>query len=202
MRSNFSSRSLSVALVIIIIAFGAKAGINIWDGVNELTQRHTPTLTILQTMESDVLEGIEEAFAYTVLNNELEKQEFEERMADFDVSAAAFQAIAGSQDEEVAEELDTYTSIVQAKEDLVEAANLMFVDFENLGTTSSRSVGAFETNVEQIAAAFEELVEIERVELEEHVVGLERTVLIEIGLLLIASVLLLIVLLKGDCKRS
>lgn len=189
-------RLLPITLIVIIIIFTAKAGFSINNGLKELTTYHSPTLITMQQMESDMFEAVQEAFSYVLLNDEVEKEEFYEKSADFDLVAQAFQEIARFQDEERVAEEEAFTEVIDAKGVFFANAEKMMNDFERLGYAPRQSVIATEDSIDRLTVALNHLVDVEKQELDEHVAELERMVLWEIKLLLILSIFLLIVLLR------
>jgi len=117
-------------------------------------------------MQADVLEGIEEALAYLVLDDESEKQDFMAKMADFDEAAEKYQSIALRADNDEEEEA-LFSSIVEAKADLLEAADEMFVAFEEDSSDLANHIHTFETHIDEISGLLDELEEIEIQDLEE-----------------------------------
>ena len=49
---------------------------------------------MIGSMQADMLEGVEEAFGYLLLNSKLEKSEFFDKMRDFDAQAKEFKKLA------------------------------------------------------------------------------------------------------------
>ncbi len=193
---------LPVVLVVLLIAFTAKAGFIINSGLEELTTYHSPTLISIQQMESHIFEGIAESFSYILLNDEGEKEDFFEKSDNFDIAAEAFQEFARYQEEELVEEEKAFQEVLSAKEAFVANVEKMFEDFERLGSAPSESVIAVEASVHELTKAMNHLVEVEKLELDEHVEELEGIVFMEVTLLLILSVLLLIVLMKKRGKKK
>ena len=108
--------------------------------VDVITDLEIPGLVKLTQMKSQILEGIEEAFAYPLLNDPLEKAEFYEKLDQFDTFAAEFEEIAliGRRGQE--EETELFNQIVTAKVALVIAAGSMFESYERDGTVNQSRV--------------------------------------------------------------
>jgi hypothetical protein len=202
MKSARLTRVFPILLTILVILLSAKSGVIINNGLEELTEKHSPALLLLQQMEADALQGVGEAYSYPVLNVELEKEEFYALMADFDTSAIAFQLIASQQDEETESESEAFEHILTTKAELLTSAEAMFADYERLGVTTSQTVNAFETSVDNMTEAFTELVAVQKLELDEHVEEVEQIVLLNIGVLILISTLLLILLIKDNKMKS
>lgn len=190
-------------MVVIIIIFTAKAGYVINTGLEELTTHHSPTLITIQQMESDIMEGMMEAYTYTVLDEELEKEEFYEKSAHFDAAAQAYQAVAQLQDEEQEAELGAYNAVLEAKAAYFENAEKMINEIDRLGYVPTRSAIAVEASVNILTDALDVLVTIEKQELDEHVYELEGLVKKKMALLTILSLLLLLsMVVKPEMKTG
>jgi predicted RND superfamily exporter protein len=190
MKSKSFLRRWSTFLVIILIVFIAKADFVLNVGLVSLTDHHTPVIVSLQQMESDMFEGIAEAYSYVLSTDKGEKDEFEEKSAHFDMAAEAFQEVAQAEEEEQESELEAYNNVVEAKHDLVARIEKMFADFERRGVASGVLVQNVEAGVNNFTDKMNSLVEIEKQELDEHVEVLETKVMWEATLLLIISMLL------------
>ncbi len=192
-RYSLVAMILSVLLLILI----GKSAVDLRSDINELNSRHIATLSTMQHMESDVLEGVEEAFAYVILNAEDEKNEFYAKMKDFDDNAIAFQAVAELQDEEVEAEVVVDLAVLSAKANLMDTANNLFEEFERLGLTTSQTVGAFEDAVDSLSEQLDNLVEIEKQELTEHVEGMNQGATRNFAILFFLSAFLSAMLFMG-----
>ena len=82
----------------------------------DVIQRESGALRTLSDMKSHVLEGIEEAFAYPLLNDPHEKEKFYEKLDNFDTFVASFREGFSSIRGEQEEEFELLDQIVSAKE--------------------------------------------------------------------------------------
>lgn len=195
-------KSLSILIAIAIIFSTLKAGFLINDGLQEITTKHSPTLTTIQQMEADIFEGITETYSYILLDDEGEKEEFYEKSADFDLVAQEYNAVASQEDEEKEAQSVSFNEVVEAKAKFVTNTEEMFTEYEKLGYAPRPSVVAVEESIIELTQALNYLVEVEKLELDEHVEELEQTVKQELTILLILSSVLLLSLLRDSKKKK
>jgi len=126
-----------------------------------ITEIETPSLVKLNEMKSTVLEGIEEAFAYPLLNDVIERDEFFEKMNKFDQMAKEFSISTdfGREGEEGEKEL--FDKILTNKENLVDSASIMFNGYEKNGQIDSNSLHLFEENIDRLIPLIDEFVAME-----------------------------------------
>ena len=90
-RKKLTLSFLMVALLVGVLGFFGYS--NLKDTANQvavITERETPALVKLFEMKSLILEGVEGAFGYPLLDEPLEKVEFFDNLERFDTSAAEF----------------------------------------------------------------------------------------------------------------
>ena len=102
-------------------------------------------------MHADLLEGIEEAFGYVLLNDMMEKKDFFKKMKDFDVKATKL-AVLVKNDNPVAGALD---KVVGAKKDLLAKAEAVFKAFEASKKPPKTELSAFESAVDTVTGLYE-----------------------------------------------
>jgi hypothetical protein len=111
----------------------------------------------LLLMKSDVLEGVEEAFGYLLLDEAEERADFFKKMDDFDQLAAKFKRMeflnaAGREDTAV-----LFYELMAAKERLVVESLSMFVSFETGKMVPYLNVRRFEIAVDKLTLIYEQL---------------------------------------------
>lgn len=121
--------------------------------VTKITITVDPAVT-LGLMHADMMEAIEEALAYPVLNNPEEKSDFEANVADFDKLAKQFEIEAGLDKPENAETKAAYDAILVKKAALVTAAEKFFASYEADGAVNTDDLVAFEESVDDFTSAF------------------------------------------------
>jgi len=111
----------------------------------------------LLLMHHDLMEGIEEAFGYVLLNESVEKEEFAASMQSFDEAGNAFVNDGYLDNSENKVRLAAYTEMMDAKEKMVNSAYVMFADFEDTASVSKNTAEAFEKEVDATTTAYEKL---------------------------------------------
>ncbi len=144
--------------------------------VDVITDLEIPGLVKLTQMKSHILEGIEEAFAYPLLNDPLEKTEFYEKLDQFDTSVAEFEEIVhiGRLGQE--EETELFNQIVTAKGALAIAADNMFESYERDGTVNRSRVADFENEIDTLIPLIDRFLEIENEEVAEARQDIQATI--------------------------
>jgi flagellar basal body rod protein FlgG len=133
---------------------------NYFDRVDEAEAGdHATAALALLTMHRDIMEATEEAFGYVLLNDTVEKEEFWDTMQEFDAAGNAFVESGYLDKSENAAKLEAYTAMMHAKEQVQSAASAMFAEFEDTGAVSANVGGAFETEVDNLMAAFDTLLD-------------------------------------------
>jgi len=121
------------------------------------TADHARAALALLTMHHDILEGVEEAFGYVLLNDTMERDDFWMKMQEFDNAAAAFNQSAYLDRPGNSLKLIAFDSMVQAKQEMQTAAATMFIQYENTGTVSAGVAEAFESKVDLLTAEYDNL---------------------------------------------
>ncbi|TAJ45572.1 hypothetical protein [Methanofollis fontis] len=133
-----------------------------FEGVSEAEfgdDDHARSALALLTMHRDLLEGVEEAFGYVLLNDTAEKEDFWQKMQDFDTAGNAFVESGYLDRPENSAKLAAYTAMMHEKEQMQGAASAMFDEFEATGTVSANVAGAFEKSVDALTTAYDALLD-------------------------------------------
>ena len=120
---------------------------------------HARVALDLLTMHHTLMEGIEEAFGYVLLNESNEKEEFIANIQMFDDAGAALVNDDYLGESENKAKLAAYTSVMSAKERMVDAAYVMFAEFEDTGEVSKSTADAFEKEVDATTTAYDKLLD-------------------------------------------
>ena len=113
---------------------------------------------MIGSMQADMLEGVEEAFGYLLLNSKLEKSEFFDKMRDFDAQAKEFKKLAKkhSAGKNI---LELFGGVQAARVNLEKAADRMFASFEKTGAPVQADIMMFEDAVDQLTGLWETLMQ-------------------------------------------
>ncbi len=144
--------------------------------VKAITEFHTPALLHLSTMKAKILEGIQEAFAYPLLDAQIEKDEFYEKMDEFDKAVDEFKVVAHIDRPGEKEESELFNKIVAVKKALVNSATRMFEGYERNGKVDLLAVEAFEKDIDSLIPLIEQFVEIEKEDVKEAHTDAEKSV--------------------------
>jgi len=120
---------------------------------------HARSVLALLSMHRDILEGIEEAFGYVLLGDTIEKDEFFQKMQDFEVAGSAFVESAYLEKPENSDILNPYMTMMDAKDRMQVAASDMFEEYEMTGSVSADTAMAFEIEVDSLTTAYDTLLE-------------------------------------------
>lgn len=169
--------AVSVALV---AGFGVGIGvmsildseieIEIINDTSHIIDVQIPALVQTHKIQSDLLEGVEEAFAYIILDDVNEKNEFFKKMDDFEDRVNNYIKFSPhSQADDIdGDEFETLGAITKAQKNLVASATAMFESYESpefdLGT-----VQAFEDDIDEIVPLVDRLIEDEIKDINDHV---------------------------------
>ncbi len=163
--------------------------------VDVITELETPALIKLTEMKSRILEGIQEAFAYPLLGDPLEKAEFYTNLEQFDTLVAEFKEIAHIGRPGQTEETQLLNQIVAAKEALKIVAVNMIGSYENDGSVNLSQVAAFETEINIVIPLIDKFLEIEseevaeaREEIEATIANAERQTLIVVSVAVLVAI--------------
>lgn len=121
--------------------------------VAKVTVTIDPAVTLGQ-MHADMMEAIEEALAYPVLDEPEEKADFEKKVAEFDELAARFEVEAGLDKEENAATKAEFDAILVKKAALVAAAEKYFASYEAGKAVNMDDVSAFEAAIDDFTGDF------------------------------------------------
>ncbi|MFH1985153.1 MAG: hypothetical protein ABIL58_25220 [Pseudomonadota bacterium] len=111
---------------------------------------------LIGAMQTDMLEGVEEAFAYLVLDSKLEKTEYFEQMDALSAHAKAFKDLAAKHSAG-RDLLVMFDKLQAARTDMDRAAVRMFASFEDTGAPVRADVLAFEDAVDRITTLWGDL---------------------------------------------
>jgi hypothetical protein len=114
---------------------------------------------MLAAMQADLLEAIEEAFAYQLLNQLEEKYDFQHKMADFDSLAARFAKTGYLKMPGKGRMARDYPALISAVNDVRRAAEAMFAKYEAGGKADLAAVRIFEERVDKVTRLFDKLME-------------------------------------------
>ncbi|WP_157202243.1 hypothetical protein [Methanoplanus limicola] len=120
---------------------------------------HARVALDILTMHRTLMEGIEEVFGYVLLNESIEKEEFTANIQKFNEAGAALVNDDYLGESENKAKLAAYTSVMSAKERMVDAAYVMFAEFEDTGKVSKSTGDAFEKEVDSTTTAYDILLE-------------------------------------------
>ena len=163
----FIGFGLLIILMVVIVIVSVQSFSRLERDIDEIIKVDVPALVKLQQMKADILEGIEESFAYLLLNEPEEKEDFFEKMEDFEKLASEFEVIAqiGAPSEE--EESALFQKIVEQQSVLIAGARKMFEDFEKEGIINTQFVEKFEESTNKLKSVIDEFIAIELAEADE-----------------------------------
>ena len=172
-----------IALLAVILGLSATIGIIVLDSdifdddkikpgtitgdIDHITEIQIQALIQTHKIQSDLLEGVEEAFAYIILDDENEKNEFYHKMGDFENRVDKYILFDIEFDDDDIEERETLDAISKAHTNLMTSADIMFESFES-GDLDMDTVLAFEENIDKIVPLIDELIEEEIEDITEH----------------------------------
>ena len=177
------SQYIIITLLAVIVGLSATIGIIALDSdildddkiipdtvAGDISHTEIQIYALIQTqkIQSDLLEGVEEAFAYIILDDENEKNEFYHKMGDFENRVNSYILFDSQFDDDDVEERETLDAISKAQTNLVASADIMFESFES-GDLDMNTVLAFEENIDKIVPLIDELIEDEIKDITEHV---------------------------------
>jgi len=143
--------------------------------IDHITEIQIQALIQTHKIQSDLLEGVEEAFAYIILGDENEKNEFYHKMGDFANRVDMYIFFDIEFDDDDIEERETLDAISKAHTNLVASANIMFESFES-GDLDMETVLTFEENIDEIVPLIDELIEDEMEDITEHLQEIEEKI--------------------------
>jgi len=176
------SQYIIIALLAVIVGLSATIGVIAFDSdiidddkikpstvAGDVGHTEIQIHALIQThkIQSDLLEGVEEAFAYIILDDENEKNEFYHKMGDFENHVDTYIFFDIEFDDDDVEERETLDAISKAQTNLMTSADIMFESFES-GDLDMATVLAFEENIDEIVPLIDELIEEEIEDITEH----------------------------------
>lgn len=151
-----------------VFSFVALVAINqLETGLVSLGEFHSNALHQIQTIDGGTKEAIEEAFAYIVSGEEIEKIEFMNWSKTFETQAQRFESLANIQGPGEETEKAIFSKIKVTQQRLLETAITLFQEFEKRGTISIASFHVFEEIVDELTTNLHLLVQIELQEVRE-----------------------------------
>jgi hypothetical protein len=129
---------------------------------------HSPALSTIQDIQTDVVGAIEESFAYVISGELSEKQDFEYSARKLPEANRRFESFAKLDDPEKAEQKATYERFLQEQRNLLAGAQQMFIDFEKNGAVSIETFHIYEDSIDKIDFILDDLVAAQRLNVEKH----------------------------------
>lgn len=176
--------SIGIAVVISWAIFTVLAEYDVFESESEdiinadlahIADVQIPALVQTHKIQSDLLEGVEEAFAYIILDDKNEKIEFYQKMADFEDRVDNYITFDLEFDDTDVEENKELMKIIIAQANLVASADAMFESFES-GELDLDTVLAFEKNIDKIVPLIDELIDEEIEDISEHIHELDEKI--------------------------
>ena len=124
---------------------------------NILSDTKYAALLHLVKMRITILKAIEEAFAYTLLNNIIEKDDFGDSLKEFDLLAGEYKKLEYITLSESQAMADLYARMITAKERLAGTAKKMLDTFEMEGTVKPTEALEFENNIHEFTYVYNRL---------------------------------------------
>ncbi len=132
------------------------------DTLDKVEDYHGPSLVALNQMRSRANNAIQEAFAYVISGESVEKVEFENWASGFSEEADEFSLIARLNRETEGNASSAFKDLVASQQRLVAQAERMFSDYESKRKVSSETFRAYETIIDEIGDDFARLEQIEK----------------------------------------
>ncbi|MBN2735245.1 MAG: hypothetical protein JXQ82_10395 [Methanomicrobiaceae archaeon] len=120
-------------------------------GINQVSVASAVTLG---KMHGIMMEAIEEALAYPVLNSTEEKRDYETKISEFDTLADQFASETGPENPQNANIKDGFEVILVKKAKLTDDAETFFTTYESEGVITKEDVAAFEESVDDFTSVF------------------------------------------------
>ena len=121
-------------------------------------------LFLIQNHMKQMMEAVEESFAYVVSGQKMEKEEFLGWAENAKMRAEKFKKVAhlDSPGEEFEKEL--YERIMSRQLSLVNSAKVMFNEFETSGSITHKTFEEYEDSIDNLSTYFEKFIDIEKAE--------------------------------------
>ncbi len=155
----------AIGAVVTLAAFLAVAPLE--KGWQSVGQFHSAALYRIQSLEAGIKGAVEESFAYLVLGEMIEKEEFLEWARVFEVEAEEFSRLAHVDRQGEEKKRALLGSLLARQKELVERAKALFVEYETTGFVPPASLVEYEHIGDELIPVVEELVRLERHEVEE-----------------------------------
>lgn len=116
-------------------------------------------LTLAEMMVT-ALDGIQEAYAYILMNDEEERNDFFAKMAAFSDAAARFKELASVGQKGEEKRTSLYADVLTSQKALVNAAKKMFASYEKTKTPPNTEIAAFKKDAQRLTSLVEELINL------------------------------------------
>jgi len=155
-----------LTLGLVIILASALAVVPIKSKLEKIGHFHTAALYSIQSIHSGLTEAVEESFAYVVSGETVEKDEFLRWAGNFPQNAQTFFDLARLDQPEEQRERALYDKIVSNHPVLVKRAQVMFAEYETIGSITPGTFEKYEETIDVLTHALGEFVKIEKAEVE------------------------------------
>ena len=119
------------------------------------SERQGGTALFIVLLHANILEAIQEAMAYPVLNDKAEKKDYLEKMAAIDTYIGAFQKTGILNRPGVEKRKEIFSTMLEKKNAMTAAALKMFADFEKTQKLSPEDVRVFEESIDAFTSVFD-----------------------------------------------
>lgn len=151
-----------IAAVVLCLSLLAAAGCNkyLTRKKQEAHQaKMAEAIMLLARMEAELLEGVEEAMAYCLMEEEEEKEDHLLMMSEFDGHVDMFNEMVDLDLPEHEGLKEPFTEMLDAKDEMAEAALELFASVEARGKVSPSDVRAFEHEVDNVTELYDSFME-------------------------------------------
>jgi signal transduction histidine kinase len=135
-------------------------------GISATDQRHSTALESVLSLKGNIAETVQESFAYVVSRDPVEKQDYLLGFAKMRDTLAKYAEIARINDPGKERKLVILNRIRRLIAELEYSTNDLFLKLETTGTIDTVAVGHYESVVDPILAATDELVALEHSEMQ------------------------------------
>ena len=146
------------------IAMRKSSGVINAEKLFEKLNSSNDALFLIQHNMKQMMEAVEESFAYVVSGEKMEKEEFLEWAANATMRAKKFKKMAHLDNPGEESEKELYERIMSEQLNLVNSAKVMFNEFETSGSITNETFAEYEGNIDNLSIEFEKFVELEATE--------------------------------------
>jgi hypothetical protein len=129
---------------------------------------HSPALSTIQEIQSDLARAVQESFAYVISGQLSEKQNFEYWVRSFPNQAQKFRQFAELDTPEKSMSKATFGKFLVLREELERSAKMMFSDYERTGAVSHEIFESYEIAIDEVDALLSNLVTLQRQHVKEQ----------------------------------